>query len=160
MFQDNSIQIYEWTTFRYLTPEGGIPIAISDQAYVSLSREWAVPEDSDFFINAGRLEDGQDGFIFVDMSQLQPDSEEAPTRCVKQLLESNVKRVLGLHKSSLLFLDSRGWICSVLKNLPDAKSYTRHFFVPPTWMAETGFLIKIVSKSSVSLVHRDELVVF
>lgn len=160
MFQDNSVQIYEWTTLQRLTPEGGIPIVISDQAYASLSGKWAVPEDSDFFINAGRLEDGQDGFIFVDMSQLQPDSEEAPTRRVKQLLESSVKRVLGLHKSSLLFLDSRGWICSVPKNLSDAKSYTRHFFVPPTWMAETELLIRIVSKSSVALVHRDELVVF
>lgn len=160
MFQDDYMHIYDWTTLQKLTPGDGIPIAISDQAYASLSGEWAVPGDSDLFVKAARLGDGQDGFIFVDMSQLHPGSEEVPTRCIKQFLESNVKRVLGLHKSSLLFLDSRGWICSVSKNLSDAKSYTRHFFVPQIWMAETELLIRIVSKSSVALVHRDELIVF
>lgn len=162
MFQDNSVHIHEWTGqySKNLISEDGIPIAKSDQDYVSLSREWAVPEDSGFFVNAGRLEDGQDGFVFVDTSQLQPHSEEVATRCVKQFLESSVKSVLSLHKSSFLFLDSRGWICSMPSNLSDAKSYIRHFFVPTTWMAETDLLIKIVSKSSVALVHRDELVVF
>lgn len=160
LFQDDSVQIYEWETLQRLTSEGGIPIEISDQTYLSVPGDWAAPADSDFLVKAGRLEDSQDGFIFADMSQLQPDSKAIPTKCIKQLLESNVKRVLGFHKSSLLFLDSRGWVCSVPKNLPDAKTYTRHFFVPPTWMVETELLIRIVSKSSVALVHRDELVVF
>lgn len=36
----------------------------------------------------------------------------------------------------------------------------RHFFVPPTWMVETDLLVRVVSKSSVAFVHRDELIVF
>ncbi|KAL1881783.1 hypothetical protein Daus18300_000836 [Diaporthe australafricana] len=160
VLRGNSVQIYEWATLQRLTPEGGIPVEIPDQEYASLSGEWAFREGLDFLVKVGRLKDRQDGFVFVDVSQLQPDSERVPTRCAKQLLESNVKRVLGLHKSSLLFLDSKGWICSVSKNLSDARSYTRHFFVPPTWMVEMDLLIKIGSKSSVALVHRDDLVVF
>ncbi len=73
----------------------------------------------------------------------------------------NVKRVLGILRSSLFFLDTGGWICSIgLKSINSASSYTRHFFIPTTWQTGVDPIISIVSKSTVAFGRGEQLILF
>ncbi|KAK3900319.1 hypothetical protein C8A05DRAFT_36046 [Staphylotrichum tortipilum] len=101
-------------------------------------------------------------------------------------LISPVRSVLGVHKSSLFFLSARGWVCSIgVKNLAGSGGgskvgstalattrgkdkdkekekgyYTRHFFIPSVWQTGGEVMARVVSKGTVAMVYRDEVVVF
>ncbi|KAK0706330.1 hypothetical protein B0T26DRAFT_755844 [Lasiosphaeria miniovina] len=81
--------------------------------------------------------------------------------CTARQLVSGTKGALGIYKSSLYFLSSMGWVCSIsLKGLPASKSYVRHFFIPSVWLNSGATIARVVSKTTVVLAYRDELVVF
>jgi hypothetical protein len=69
--------------------------------------------------------------------------------------------VIGCLKSTLFFLDTSGWICSIsLKNMQDANHYSRHFFIPLTWRTGPEVVIRVLSKSTVAYGRGEQLVVF
>ncbi|KAL2257576.1 hypothetical protein VTK26DRAFT_9458 [Humicola hyalothermophila] len=105
--------------------------------------------------------------------------------CTARKLLSQVQSVLGIHRSSLFFVSGRGWVCSVgMKSLvgggaertgsggggggsnggsgSGSKSkagYARHFFIPSVWQTGGELIAKVVSKTSVAMAYRDEVVV-
>lgn len=160
LLHGNVLHIYVWTTLERLSADTGIPSSLPEDVLFSLPGDWVLSQGFNTMIKVGQIDAKHTGFILIDVSTLPPDSTEALTQCVMKGLENPVKRILGLYKSSLLFLDSMGWVCSVSKGLSRAKEFTRHFFVPQTWMAETNLLIRLVGKSSIALVRRDELAIF
>ncbi|KAG6368931.1 hypothetical protein INS49_003149 [Diaporthe citri] len=73
---------------------------------------------------------------------------------------AGVKRVIAISRSSVIFLDRGGWVCSLsIKNISETKSYTRHFFIPPFWRARGDFMVKVVAKNSLAIAHKDDAVV-
>ncbi|KAI3327538.1 hypothetical protein HD806DRAFT_483191 [Xylariaceae sp. AK1471] len=76
-------------------------------------------------------------------------------------LLSHVNVPIGLVKSSLYFLDTKGWVCSIsLRAITDIKHYTKHFFVSLTYQAGVELSLSIISRSSVAFAHHDQLLVF
>lgn len=73
----------------------------------------------------------------------------------------NVQSILGILKSSLFFLDTNGWVCSIsLKNLDKATHYMRHFFIPLTWRTGADSVIKMISKTVVAFGRGEQLIIF
>ncbi|KAK3386566.1 hypothetical protein B0H63DRAFT_137754 [Podospora didyma] len=100
------------------------------------------------------------GFLTLDLSQLIPETASLEASCTVRLLVASTKAVLGIYRSSLYFLSSRGWICNMsLKSLEASKSYTRHFFIPSVWLSGGETIARVVSKMTLVLAYRDELVV-
>lgn len=75
-------------------------------------------------------------------------------------MAAGLKSVIAVSRSSAIFLDRAGWVCSLsTRNISQAKSYTRHFFIPPSWRARGEFMVKIVAKNSLAIGHKDDVVI-
>ena len=77
-------------------------------------------------------------------------------------LAKDIKSVIGVHKSLLVFLAHTGWVCSI--NIDDVmleKYYTRHFFIPLQWHSTLENLSMVVThKGSVVMAINHEIAVF
>lgn len=76
-------------------------------------------------------------------------------------LAGRIKTIVGVYRSSVLFLDLDGWLCSVNMDscVPEAR-YSRHFFIPFSWHNVGDLLFSVTAAGSVALAHKDEIVVF
>lgn len=73
---------------------------------------------------------------------------------------AGVRMLLGTTRSAMVFLDQAGWICSLSKKkVAEAKSYTRHFYIPPFWRVRGDLQIKIVGRNSLAIPSKDEVVI-
>jgi hypothetical protein len=77
-------------------------------------------------------------------------------------LAKDIKVVVGVFKSFLLFLDHDGWVCSIdIDHIGGDKFYKKHFFIPLQLHTTTSELLMLVtSAGSVALVVEDELAIF
>lgn len=46
-----------------------------------------------------------------------------------------------------------------LEDIPEVKSYASHLSLPPFWRVHGDFLLKMVAKDTVTVAHRDDLIV-
>ncbi|AEO61999.1 hypothetical protein MYCTH_2312871 [Thermothelomyces thermophilus ATCC 42464] len=176
LFQNDSavLHIFRWKDLTRETPEQGISVVLPPElasAPSALTNDWHFRPGSSILAQAVPLprlsssssSSSNTGFLTLDLSQLSDPAETTSiaAQCVTRRLASQVKSVLGVHRSSLYFLSGRGWVCSIgLKNLAASKSYVRHFFIPSVW--QTGGaepMARVVSKTTVAMAYRDELVV-
>ncbi|KAK5662618.1 hypothetical protein OQA88_8532 [Cercophora sp. LCS_1] len=100
-------------------------------------------------------------FIALGSNKLQPGSSEIHAQCaVPQALSlGGVKAIIGLTRSTLVFLTRSGWVCSIsLKSFPELKSYTSHLYIPPFWRTQRDFPIRVVAKNTVAIGYRDDLI--
>ncbi|KAI4162434.1 MAG: hypothetical protein LQ342_004000 [Letrouitia transgressa] len=74
----------------------------------------------------------------------------------------DVKCIIGVHKSLLLYLSQQGWLCSInIDDISPEKFYTRHFFIPLQWHSNTDHLAMCVtSKGCVVLAVKNEIAIF
>ncbi|KAL2149706.1 hypothetical protein VTH82DRAFT_8358 [Thermothelomyces myriococcoides] len=185
LFQNDSLvlHVFRWKDLARETPEQGISIVLPPElasARSAVTNDWHFRPGSSTLVQTVSLPRASSsasssavtntGFLTLDLSQLSNPAETTATsvvvQCVTRRLASPVKAVLGVHKSSLYFLSGRGWVCSIgLKNLVStagkSSSYVRHFFIPSVW--QTGGAVpmaRVVSKTTVAMAYRDELVVF
>ena len=89
----------------------------------------------------------------------------APSECFADydLLAKDIKAVVGVYRTQLVFLDHSGWICSVdIDNInPTQKSYTRHFFIPFQLLDTSRHTsIVVTTRGSIALAVGDQLAVF
>jgi hypothetical protein len=77
-------------------------------------------------------------------------------------LALEMKYIIGLFGSDLVFLDHNGWICSLkVESAIKERSYIKHFFVPFGWHSARGDLqTGITRKGSIVIAVKDELAVF
>ncbi|KAK3304655.1 uncharacterized protein B0T15DRAFT_250070 [Chaetomium strumarium] len=104
------------------------------------------------------------GFLTLDLSKITDPSttttQVLEITCTSRRLVSHIRSVLGIYRSNLYFMSGRGWVCSIsLKNLAASKSYVRHFFIPSVWQTGGEPMARVVSKTSVVMAYRDDLVV-
>jgi WD40 repeat protein len=170
-----TIHIFLWTGLTRETAPSGItmtipPLPPSIAAPLPLTNDWTHRTGIPSLTQAVQLDSLSSAcFLTIDTNRLQTTTNTTTMTniCIKLIMRkmslSSVKMVLGLHKTNLFFLSQRGWICSLTMGdkLATAKTYTRHFFIPPFW--RTGAdesMVRVVSRSSVVLAHRDAVVVF
>ncbi|KAL4746267.1 hypothetical protein BDW72DRAFT_38529 [Aspergillus terricola var. indicus] len=74
----------------------------------------------------------------------------------------DLKAIIGVYGTWLVFLQNSGWVCSInLETSTTARSYTRHFFVPLPWHSTiTSPAVAITPQGSIILSVRDEIAVF
>ncbi|KAJ2903557.1 hypothetical protein MKZ38_009682 [Zalerion maritima] len=117
---------------------------------------WFGRQGCDLPIKVGEADNERDStsFEIVNASKLEPDADNILATCFSKRDVGDVNCVIGLRKTTLLFLDNKGWTCSVLKRLHDTATCTRHFFIPLAWMTgkETG--TRIISRNSIALANR------
>ncbi|KAI1084013.1 hypothetical protein F5B20DRAFT_526327 [Whalleya microplaca] len=108
-----------------------------------------------------RLRGHETEFMILDSSNIDPNAVEVETTGIKKKLLARVRVVIGLSKSSLFFLDRKGWICSIdLKTSAAMDFYTRHFFIPLTWQTSPDLRLCITSRSTIAIAHEDQLMIF
>ena len=72
-----------------------------------------------------------------------------------------IKAVIGPYRSSLVFLDPDGWVCSVnIDSFPAEAFYKRHFFIPFSWHNVGDVFMAVTRGGSVALARKDELAIF
>jgi hypothetical protein len=130
--------------------------------------EWSSRKGYEQLVRVRRLDENRcTCFESLDLSGLDNHATTATTTsisvtCLSKHLPTHVKVVIGLYKSLLYFVDVKGWVSSVaLKGLQLAVEYTRHFFIPRSWMVGETLLLRLMPKSnSVAMAHQDDLLVF
>lgn len=93
---------------------------------------------------------------------LVPEADKVkPAACFDELAK-DIKSVIGVFKSMLIFLAHSGWVCSVnIDDMPLEKFYTRHFFIPLQWHSTLENLsILVTSKGSIVMAINHEIAVF
>ncbi|TLD30942.1 hypothetical protein PspLS_01946 [Pyricularia sp. CBS 133598] len=157
--RQGSMILLGWSSLELLSPEA----PTSSEHILTLPNTempWISGSGSPFIAQCLRPSGSrQKELVFIDLSQLSPDRSELKP----QTLQSNnlgIQSVIGYIRSTMFFLNSGGWVCSIsLKNLPQTRHYTRHFFVPLTWRAGNDDVITIINKSVVALGRGEDLLV-
>lgn len=167
LFKGDRVHIYKWAGLERETQASGVCLALPPgMTALSLANEWFCRFGIDVLVQAIQVGDST-GFIRLNASDIQSGVMTAIklSATVKRLL-ANVRRILGIHKSSLYFLSTRGWICSIILDSldsPDAAAnyYTRHCFIPPLWRTGEEPMIRMLpGKQTVAIAYRDDLVLF
>jgi hypothetical protein len=181
LFDNDSevLHVFRWKDLTRETPACGIAIDLpADLAStpVSLSDKWhSRPGLGTLVQTIAMPHSSQTGFLTLDLAALTDPSSTTRLQitCTARQLVSHVRSVLGVYRSSLFFMSGRGWVCSIsLKNLASASGggssgsgsgkagyYVRHFFIPSVWQTGGEPIARVVSKTSVAMAYRDEVVV-
>lgn len=70
------------------------------------------------------------------------------TRCCVSRVADQVKRLLGLYKTSVVFLDHDCWVCTW--NMQDETGQVvRHFFIPKDWLNTSTSHMAVVNAHGV-----------
>lgn len=158
----NNFYLFEWCSLKKLSEAGGIPYPIADPPTSALgTAPWVTGERSGYFAQGVVRSPLQTvDLAAFDASKLTTDTNETELH-VLRCDSLNIMSLLGCLKSSLFFLDTGGWVCSIsLKNLSKATHYTRHFFIPLAWRTGANMVTKIVSKTVVAFGRGEQLFVF
>ncbi|KAL2024321.1 hypothetical protein VTK56DRAFT_8803 [Thermocarpiscus australiensis] len=168
------MHVFRWRNLERETPEQGIAISLPPElasTNVSISEEWTSRPGLATLVQTVQMpgsSPSKTAFLTLDLGKVG-DLRKANTTqvvqvgCAARQLASGVKSLLGIYRSSLYFLSGRGWVCSIgLRHLAESRSYVRHFFIPSVWQTGGGepMIARVVSKSSVVMAYRDEVVVF
>ncbi|GAB1317214.1 NACHT domain-containing protein [Madurella fahalii] len=167
MLRRTQIHAFRWATFEAITPVAGLPLTISSaacSASMSPPGEWLSRKGYELLIRARRSDkDHRTCFEFLDVSSLNHTATTSiSVNCLPKSHPTHVKAVIGLYKSLLYFVDIKGWVSSVaLKGLQSAVEYTRHFFIPRSWMVGENLLLRLMPKcNSMAMAHQDDLLIF
>jgi WD40 repeat protein len=159
----NSIHLFDWASLKRLSPEEGIPVTGFDPSPnpLSLNGAWFGRSGSAYLAQCTESSRHQTTcFLAFDGPKLTIDSREVDLQ-VYIPHKLHVRTVIGVVKSTLYFLDTKGWVSSIgLKSLRLATHYTRHFFIPPTWHMGGDVVIGMVSKTAVAFARGEQVIVF
>lgn len=155
---DGRVDIFDWFTLQPLTSIDGI---LADGIKGRGGLPW-ISRSSSPYVGSGVADTVTQSchITALDASQTKPETKTVAfhTRKIEAL---GLQAVIGLIRSTLYFLDSSGWVCSIsLKNLDRATSFTRHFFIPPTWHTGGHVIINVISKTAVAFARGEKLIVF
>ncbi|KAK3955712.1 hypothetical protein QBC32DRAFT_377094 [Pseudoneurospora amorphoporcata] len=155
---DGRVLIFDWSALQPLTSSEGIP---ADGITCREGIPWISRSGSTYVGSVfADIRTQSCQFAAFDASQVTPDTKNLALHTCK-IEALGLQTVVGLIRSTLYFLDTSGWVCSInLKNLDRATSYTRHFFIPPTWHTGGNVVIKVISKTAVALARGERLIVF
>ncbi|KAH9893768.1 WD40-repeat-containing domain protein [Xylariomycetidae sp. FL2044] len=161
----NQLRLYDWKSFSNLVVETGMSITspLSENTVgLASNSTWLTRSGYNLIVRVGSLNGRNTEFMTLNSSQFDPTAGNTAAMVISRKLRAAVKVAIGLYKSSLFFLDNKGWVCSIqAKTMESVDHYTRHFFIPLTW--QTGLeepILRVISKSSVAFAHQDRLVVF
>lgn len=163
LVEDNKVHIFDWSLFQRVSRTEGISLDINREAELLLTEVVSSRQGQKLCIRS--LRDSKNNkipeLVILDASSIHPKAETTRPIITHNLVAQEIKIIIGIYKSLLLFLDINGWVCSInIVNPQPENSYTKHFIIPFTWHSVGDLLFQITRKGSVAFVRRDELVVF
>lgn len=162
-FDDSIVRIFEWDTFKELTPDTGIILDIFSKPGSSFTGVAPSYGGRNFCVTFFTSLDSQlkSHLSLWPTLSLHPGAETATAVGDYSQLATRIKSIVGVHKSSLVFLDYSGWVCSTKPDVPPAgKSYTKHFFIPYGWHSGAEPVMTCTVRGHIILARRDEILVF
>ncbi|KAK7723043.1 hypothetical protein SLS63_009072 [Diaporthe eres] len=160
--RSQQIELSQWTGIQEKAEPHCISLSLSsDIRKTAVPNGWFSQTGIDYLFQALPLQNGQvTAFLMLQARHLQPGVSKASVSASVRNMVAGVKTVIAISRSNVVFLDRGGWVCSLsIKNISEAKSYTRHFFIPPFWRVRGDFMIKVVAKNSLAIAHKDDVVV-
>lgn len=154
--------MYQWENLSEVTGDRGLTMQCSANFdWKSLGNDWSSHAGCSFLCQALALQDTTGtAFLILDIDQARLESPSLVVSCTLRNMAAGVKSILAVTRSIIIFLDRAGWICSLgTKGISEAKSYTRHFFLPPFWRTRGELMIKMVAKNSLVVAYKDYVVI-
>lgn len=160
--RNQQIQLYQWAGLEDKAGSHDISLTISgDIRKAAVPNEWMSQPGIDYLFQAVPLQNNQvTAFLMIQAGRLQPGISDVKVSTSMRNMVAGVKTIIAISRSHVIFLDRGGWVCSLsTKNISEAKSYIRHFFIPPFWRVRGDFMVKVVAKNSLAIAHKDDVVV-
>jgi hypothetical protein len=106
-----------------------------------------------------------------------PPEPTNPTPTIQMFLPSEVRCIIGIYLTRLLFLDKSAWVCSIdLSEKPkparrgaraaakadtgEEKQITRHFFIPDDWLStDLEIMFQVLPNSNIFFVNGHEVAI-
>lgn len=182
----NTIHVFRWEGLQRETGLSGVTLSLPTDIYGTstgtetvvqppppprpLPSNWSWHPGLNVLAQVVRLQDSPSATsALLTLRPSHIDSNAAATGVTTALITgplpaSDLRAVVGFHRSSIFFLGGNGWVCSAsIKDgaAHNSNSYTRHLFIPPLWQTGgSGPIVRVVSKGSVVFAYRDDLIVF
>ncbi|KAK4170866.1 hypothetical protein QBC36DRAFT_382971 [Triangularia setosa] len=133
--EGGTVHFFEWHSLK--KPCEPINFEIPKALRPSLSRRdsWITHPKSQFYVlnTSGQIPKATSHFAVLDTSRLVSGVREGEAFKYRAFGNIEVLRFLGILRSTLYFLDTKQWICSIsVKKLEEMTHYSRHSFIPPT----------------------------
>ena len=159
----SAVHIYSWDTLSDLSPKDGIKLDIALGAEARFT---------------GFLDCFNHGRVFVTFfkgkgthtaphlrvwagSAFRPESTSAKPLADYNRLAGDVKAIIGIYKASLVFLDYKGWVCSLnVENAGTEEYLTKHFYIRHGWHSGAEPILRCTAQGQIVLARRDEIAVF
>lgn len=161
---DKRLRIFDWENLDELTKGEGIDLKMSSAPTQPLSLCTSSPRGQNIcacFIGTETPE-LVPALRLWPSEKLDPDGVIAEPAAAYDDLAKEIKHVVGIYKSLLVFLNHQGWICSL--NIDDISVdgfYTRHFFIPLQWHGTAAEMpIMVTSKGVIMIAVKHEVAVF
>jgi WD40 repeat protein len=157
---DSRLHLFEWRLLKSLLQTDGVSLLPPELDKQKASHRWVGGSSSSYLVQGVLGSKARRGHLVAfETSNITAETKEVPLQVLKYD-SLNIQSLLGCFRSSLYFLDTSGWVCSItLKILSKATQYTRHFFIPHTWRTGAD-VIKIISKTAVAFGRGEWLIIF
>ncbi|KAI1280973.1 hypothetical protein F5Y07DRAFT_396009 [Xylaria sp. FL0933] len=160
-FSVSSARIFRWADFNEITGENGIQLHGPDRTSIT---DWLT--HTMYSSTAGIVQIskaiGHRGTQLCYWDQPSFDGTESFLPGIGfDSLSSRLRKVLAVIESTLLFLDTDLWICSLnLRSFPQAPFAKRHFFILSDWLKADGELLcQFTSKTDFVFANKNDIVV-
>ena len=176
LVSETRAKIYDWDTLNEMSKAEGIDLGLSSVPIPPISSLLTSARGHNIcaiFLGAKTAGLAPALRLWPTAQLLVPEETETETKkvikpaaCFDDLAQ-DVKSVIGVHKSLLIFLAHSGWVCSI--NVDDVvvamggdnRFYTRHFFIPLQWHSTVErSSILVTNKGSVVMAVNHEIAVF
>ena len=164
LITETRARIYNWETLNEISRIEGIGLELPSGPALPLSSLVTTARGHNFcaFLLDAKTAGLAPALRLWPTSFLVPESNQVkPAACLDDLAK-DIKSVIGVYKSMLIFLAHSGWVCSLnIDDLTPEKVYSRHFFIPLQWHSTVEKLSVLVTyKGSIVMAINHEIAVF
>lgn len=154
--------IFDWTTIALLSSPEGTALSGSGSSEPTLDHTLTSRSGRNMCIRFLKPSETKSAELQIYLSSsIHPKAESATPIAGYNELAGRIKTVIGVYKSSVLFLDVDGWICSLnIDSFVPVDHYCRHFFIPFSWSNVGDMHFAVTVSGSVALGRRDEVIIF
>ncbi|KAK7996347.1 hypothetical protein PG991_015814 [Apiospora marii] len=162
LIEPNLAHVFAWKDFERLSGANGIELPGSGTAELTLNNVISSRSGRNLCVRLLKPSDSSfPGLQVYLASGINSKATSASPVAAYRTLAGRVKAIVGVHRSSLVFLDIDGWICSLdIDSFAVETHYSRHFFIPLSWYNVGELHFVVTSQGAVALARRDEVVIF
>ena len=162
LIEDGCAHVFSWEGFSQLSRPHGIALLGSGRSEVILDHILSSRNNRNICIRILKHPDKKFPELQVYLaSSINVKIESANPIAGYTALTGQIKSVIGVYKSNLLFLDIHGWVCSLnIESFVAESAYSRHFFIPFSWYNVGDLNFAVTPNGSVALARRDDIVIF